>query len=488
MTNFLPNDIWCIIAETLADRRTFKSLRCVSRQLCLFFTPMVFERVSVAVEQQSLERLVNIAHRPEIAPHVRTLALHLRELPYRGFIEEWSRGLCFMGKRNHGMTNDELLYLYKQYEEARIAQSSLLESLTQENANPTPLLDSLKRAARMLENLRQFSVAEHESSLTWQKLGIWYSAESSAAWDTAKQTCLMLRLLGGSTPNPHTLEVMHLMTTNRAFWSPEALGSMFETLDENFISRMRNMISLPFESLRELKLHAQADSTFNEPEVSTPYQTVLENVDFFLLRCTKLEILDLVITPTTWECEEEDLEYVPVDLLSRIQERQWPLRTLSLTVPTTEETLVCFLSRNSSNLRHLVLDKILLMRNEDTWPSVFHKLRNLLPQGTVVELSQLGRFGQPHTIILNENEALLDEVFRSPGREAKRRGFYLDAYTHYENEVLEYVTGRSDNLPEPWEISMYFDSHPVDCNWCLYEAAKLPTRKRLGGRFSEWNI
>jgi hypothetical protein len=54
----------------MLDRKDMFILRLTCKAVCSYATPMVFDQLSVWLEQDSLQRLVNIARHPKLPTHV----------------------------------------------------------------------------------------------------------------------------------------------------------------------------------------------------------------------------------------------------------------------------------------------------------------------------------------------------------------------------------------------------------------------------------
>jgi len=69
LLRLLPTEMIDAVLEML-DRKDMFVLRLTCKALCSHATPMVFDKLLVWLEQDSLQRLVNIARHPQLRIHV----------------------------------------------------------------------------------------------------------------------------------------------------------------------------------------------------------------------------------------------------------------------------------------------------------------------------------------------------------------------------------------------------------------------------------
>ncbi|KAF2464203.1 uncharacterized protein BDR25DRAFT_242876, partial [Lindgomyces ingoldianus] len=256
----LPVELWYEILAYLA-LADLKRLRLLSRDLQRISTPSCFQQVLYELSRASVERILEIAKRKELAQNVQKLVLRttqgLREF---GSFREWERSIALPDDPRRGSISDdnceeksleslmsyqwsalsesEKRVLYAEYEADRKELEQRVRHRTSTSTEGAPALEQFDEAIANFSNPDTFNrepgfLFDNCWGTHWRQLRISQSKllMHTTGWEDedveALQLSIVLRALGWAQQFQAKLRSASFYVGGSAFWGPNRMRRLW---------------------------------------------------------------------------------------------------------------------------------------------------------------------------------------------------------------------------------------------------------------------
>lgn len=293
--------------------------------------------------------------------------------------------------------------------------------------------------------------------LRWRRDDI-YLYQDEDDEDETLQLSYTLRALGCASYFYKNIRSLDIITTGPAFWTADGLRRQWEeaagvhsgwtavSLDE--FARQVFIIEHTFVHLTKLKCAIRASSW--------DFRQLVPASANFLLGTEGLESVNVRIVRTDFTigvAYPPSDEEVATDLLAHLDSIHWPrIRELSLSLTTTEETFLAFLSRLARTLRYLSLTFVRLAPVTGSWESTLARMSHLLK----LEDVSLLKLWDDDSGTAPEGRKVLDF-------EASEWNWDKEeiCYDHYHAAIRAYLLRETNTLPQ-LRPNSFLDQHSCE--------------------------